>query len=435
MVCAALAIGCPPATGDEIEVKNDSVVDGSQAVLFGDFLAGEEAAVWLTSPCDGDIVAVRIFFLSINPGAQPVIHQNIWIYEAGAFPEPGDVLEQLESPALTPGFLNEFRFIDEQGTTELRVPILTGETFVVSLEFAEPTDIAAGTPSLVRDIDGCQNGRNAVLDLGVFNDWLNFCNFLGGDVFIRAVVDCGEPTGACCLPTGECASGLTSAACSNAGGSYQGNGVTCESVTCPQPEMACCLGPEACVDLTVAECAIAGGLPAGFGTDCDTHQCYVSGACCFPDGGCSEAVPAEVCTASGGAFHGGGVTCDEADCPQPEGACCFNSLVGTHCFDLEESACALVGHSNWAGPFTRCEDRNVNGVADICECPTIDMDWDGDCDVDGDDYAQFESCRTGGATMSGPLCQCFDTNGDQSIGVLDFADLQILYTDPGQGCP
>ena len=434
LVCVGGAILCSSAIAVPIEVKNDSIVDGSNASLFGGFAIGEQAASWLTSPCDGNIVEVRIFFLSSNPGAEPVIHRNIWIYEGGTFPAPGAVLQQLESPALTPGFLNGFDTIDEQGTP-LSIPVSAGETFVVSLEIGESTNIFAGEPSLVRDLDGCQPGRNALFEIGFFNDWVDFCIFLDGDVVIRAVVECGEPTGACCLPSGDCASAVTAAVCTAASGEYQGDGVSCEATACPQPSVACCFGPGSCVDLTEGDCSSAGGFTAGPDTDCATHACFVSGACCFLDGGCAADVPAEACSAAGGTFQGDGVTCESANCPQPEGACCFTNLIGTQCISLTATDCDIIPESNWAGPLTNCADWDGSLVADACECGDIDQDWDGDCDVDGSDYANFELCRTGGTAMAGPLCQCFDIDGDLGVSVLDFADLQVNYTGPGAGCP
>lgn len=427
LACIVLPFICSIAGAEEVVVKNDSVANGVDAVILGGFATGEQSAVWLTSPCDGTLVAVQIFWLSRDPGAQPVIHQNISIRQAGAFPTPGAVLQQLEAPALTPGLLNEFRFGD--GGAPIDIPVVIGQTFVVSLQYAEPTDLDSGT--VVRDIDGCQSGRNALFD----GQWRDFCSLLLGDLAIRAVVDCGDPAGACCLPSGQCTPGLTAAACTGGSGDYQGDGVSCESVSCPEPTAACCSGSEGCLDLTAGECFTTGGLTAGAGTDCDSYECNVLGACCFLDGGCAPDVPAEACNADGGTFQGEDVTCQNADCPQPEGACCFTNLTGTHCFSLTETDCQVITESNWAGQFTNCRDSDVNQTADACECGQIDQDWDGDCDVDGSDYARFEMCRTDGDAMAGPLCQCFDTNGDFGVSVLDFADLQVNYTGPGTGCP
>lgn len=432
LACAVLPFMCPAAHAAEVVVKNDSLVDGGISFIIGDFAIRDQASVWLTSPCDGAIVAAQIFWLSDPPGAPLVIHENVWIHEAGKFPAPGNELARLESPLLTSGVLNEFRTIDEQGSL-LNIPVAMGQTFVVSLEYAEPTFIDSGSPSVVRDVDGCQSGRNAVLDIK--SGWFDICLFIGGDFVIRAVVDCSDLTGACCLPSGQCAPGLTAAACSGAGGDYQGDGVSCESVSCPQPTVACCFGPESCLDLTAGDCSTAEGFTAGAGTDCDSHECFVTGACCFVDGGCAAGVPAEVCFSVDATFQGEGVTCENANCPQPEGACCFTTLNGTQCFSLTADDCLVISESNWAGPFTNCADFDSSLVADACECGEIDQDWDGDCDVDGSDYANFELCRTDGTAMAGPLCQCFDTNGDLGISVLDFAELQVNYTGPGTGCP
>ena len=79
-------------------------------------------------------------------------------------------------------------------------------------------------------------------------------------------------TGACCLPSGAC---VTSSAtgCTNQGGTYQGDGVLCGSITCPQPPTGgCCKFDGTCTVGTAAACTAAGGTYRGDGTDC-TNPC------------------------------------------------------------------------------------------------------------------------------------------------------------------
>jgi hypothetical protein len=56
-------------------------------------------------------------------------------------------------------------------------------------------------------------------------------------------------------------------------------------------------------------------------------------------------------------------------------------------------------------------------------------DWDGDGDVDLEDYAHFSQCVTGpaGGAM-GPGCSAFDFDGDVDVDLADFHDLQSGFT-------
>lgn len=155
-------------------------------------------------------------------------------------------------------------------------------------------------------------------------------------------------TGACCIEF-EC-SELTSAACMDAGGVYQGDGVACTDLLC-RPVGACCLPEDPfCEELNDIECDAQGGTFLGDGVACDSDDaagCYprrccrgfdctielesectssggtpgpplsdcsttdpcgtpppVTGACCDIDGRCSLQTEAD-CIAGGGAFVGG----------------------------------------------------------------------------------------------------------------------------------
>ncbi len=54
-------------------------------------------------------------------------------------------------------------------------------------------------------------------------------------VFSFDCAPCVVPTGACCLPNGDCADDQTEDACLNQGGTYQGDDTDCANVNCPQP--------------------------------------------------------------------------------------------------------------------------------------------------------------------------------------------------------
>lgn len=111
------------AVAEEVVVKNDSLADGGNGAIQAGFDAGESAAAWLTSPCNGRIVAVQIFWKSLTGGQPPSLEQSITIFGNGTFPQPGPILALLEGPVMTDGFINEFRYLDELNTIPIDVPI------------------------------------------------------------------------------------------------------------------------------------------------------------------------------------------------------------------------------------------------------------------------------------------------------------------------
>ena len=418
-----VGVSASAAFSTEVTVQNDSFVSGGSAVIVGGFHPGEQAAVWLTSPCDGTIVALQVAWLASDPGATFSLERNIWVYDGGTFPNPGAVLEQLEGPVLWPGVINEYRYLDDNNSFPINIPVTAGQTFVVSLEFDNYTYPLSG--SVVRDVDGCQNGRNALYDTG--GSWSNFCALLAGDLVIRAVIDCEDPIGACCLPSGDCSDGLTEAACAAMDGTYQGDDVLCSEVECPQPTEACCFLPEGCLDLSVDDCYIAAGYPQGPGTDCNSTVCFPTGACCMPDGSCVDEMPEEDYLAADGTFQGDDVLCSEVECPQPAGACCLSN---GNCLELDEADCGVIPNSSWAGIGTDCDDADENGTADDCEA--VPGDCDGDGDIDLSDFFTFQTCFTG--PDGGPVgqeCECVDFDDDDDVDLQDFLAFQTSFTGPG----
>lgn len=180
------------AGANEVTLKNDSLTDNSSGTIQAGFASGEKAAAWLTSPCDGNLVAVQVFWRSLFGGAAQSIEDSIDIYRAGTFPNPGDLAQEIGGPVLTDGVLNEYRYLDENNTIPLSVPVAQNETVAVALTFAEAPDPSEG-PSVVNDADGIQPNRNAIYaDLGGGN-FMWFSNStlgVNGDWVIRAVVDC-----------------------------------------------------------------------------------------------------------------------------------------------------------------------------------------------------------------------------------------------------
>lgn len=184
----ALVSTALPSGAAEMTVKNDSVTDFSQVAVQAGFAASEQAAAWLTSPCNGNIVAVQVFWRSLLGGAPAAFGDSIRIYQAGTFPVPGTQLEVLVAPLLNDGFLNEYRFLDENNTIPLMVPVMENQVFVVSFRFDSAPPLTG--PSVVTDIDGCQAGKNGLFAIPP-SSWFSACSLgVSGDFVLRAVVDC-----------------------------------------------------------------------------------------------------------------------------------------------------------------------------------------------------------------------------------------------------
>jgi hypothetical protein len=310
-LCVVVVAFAPrSANSAEVTLQNDSITAGDTGGLQGGFGAGESAASWLTSSCDGTIVAVQVLWRSLTGTAPQSIEDSITIRSAGAYPTPGAALETIVGPVMTDGVINEFRFLDENSTIPLSVPVTNGQTFVVEFKFL---NTVPGTgPTVVNDVDGCvTNGNSAFVSLGGPLSWIDLCILVSGDWVIRAVVDCG--------------------------------------VVVP-PEQACCFeNPVGCSDLTPANCGIAGGIAQGPSTTCLT-PCFPTGACCNADGTCSLDVSEVDCLASGGTYRGDATDCT-MPCPQPEGACCLSN---ENCLELTEASCTAIPDASWAGAGTTC---------------------------------------------------------------------------------
>lgn len=269
-VASLLASVCSTsAIADEVTVKNDSLVNGDTVAICPCFTAGEEAAVWLTSPCDGDIVAIQIFWKSILGGAALSIEDSVIVYQGGSFPNPGSIKDSFDGPVLTDGGMNEYRYSDDNQVIPISIPVTAGEEFVVSLRFGNQNNLNQLLPSIVADTDSCQSGKNAVKVNGT--TWTDSCSLgVSGDWVIRAVIDCsGEPTGAACLPDGTCAEGMTEADTLAMGGAWNGPGSLCADAEC----LGACYIPatKECVQFDLSTCDIVGGTWSGPGsTDCNT---------------------------------------------------------------------------------------------------------------------------------------------------------------------
>jgi len=180
-----------PLLAAEVTVKNDNLTDFSAGVIQAGFVTGEKAASWLTSPCAGNIVAVQVFWRSFSGTTGQLLGGSIDIHRAGTFPTPGPLAVEVAGPLLTDGVLNEYRYLDDNSTIPLVVPVTQNETFVVSYEFSE--DPPGSGPSVVNDADGIQTNRNAIYAQLAPNTfvWFNSATLgVTGDWVVRAVVDC-----------------------------------------------------------------------------------------------------------------------------------------------------------------------------------------------------------------------------------------------------
>jgi len=415
------------ARGEDILVKNDSIVDFGYAVIVGDFIPGEQAGARLTSPCNGTIIAVHVLWLEGQLGNPPSLEEAIHIYDGGTFPQPGAELALLEGPVLTPGYWNAFQYLDEEQQIPLQVPVTAGQRFYVTLEFANETDVGHGGASVVRDTDGYHSGCNVLYGYipGYGWHWWDFNGFpvyLAGDIAIRAVVHCPGATGACCHADGTCTNAVEQSGC-QAFGDVWHEGLTCAQITC-NPRGACCRN-NGCLQLVEQSlCQAINGVYAGDGTNCNDNVC-VPGACCVLEtGDCLQLFEFQ-CAAIGGSFQGHGTSCDPNPCPQPQGACC----VDIFCIPGQlEASCTSAG-GEWAGAWTTCADNDHNGVADVCENPCVGQTLgDANCDgnVDGFDIQPFVQAMTdpGAWEAAHPDCDLLCVCALNGSGAVDGFDIQ-----------
>jgi hypothetical protein len=193
----------------------------------------------------------------------------------------------------------------------------------------------------------------------------------------------GDPSGACCI--GTSCTYVTEAACAAAGGSYQGDYVSCTSNPCGgDPTGACCVGAS-CSTATQADCNAAGGSYQGDGTSCSGDPCGgggcpageiedCNGNCCpdywVGDGYCDD-----------GTYSWNGVpiylNCDQFDC---DGGDCPDCGGGGGCPAGEIEDCnGNCCPDYWVGDGY-CDDGTYswNGVPIYLNCDQFDCDG-GDC--------------------------------------------------------
>jgi len=129
-----------------------------------------------------------------------------------------------------------------------------------------------------------------------------------------------------------------------------GFGADCTPV---EPTGGCCMSSGDCATYTEDQCAAMGGGYLGDDSDCSA---CIHGACCYGDGTCAETLD----TACTGSFVGG--SCADAGCQPVAGACCLD---GVTCIDdLDEASCDAFGGELIDG--ATCADMPCGVGNDTC---------------------------------------------------------------------
>lgn len=414
LAAASIALTNLSALAQEIVVKNDSLPDvfpptGVSVGFQIYFNTNEEANVWLTAPCTGTIVAIDILWMASGGSAPITLENAITLYQPSTFPAHSNTPLnnqfptpttpcELIGPAMQSGNgMYEFRFLDENNSVPLSVPVTAGQTFVLSFEFGE--DHAnegppwGGVPTIPIDLDGCHAGRNGIF--GIPGGYLNWCQFGSGDFVMRVKMVCGAVTGACCLPNGTCQEGVTQGTCTSLQGTFQGPNSTCAGANC-QPMGACCVGGN-CSQMTQAQCSAASGQFQGVGVPCRGNTC-TTGACCV-NGNCSIMTQA-ACTTAGGTYLGNNTTCNANSCL---GACCVPAT--QQCANVTQPTCAAF-NGTFQGIGTNCSTFVCFPMGACCL-------ENGTCNAGPMSPAQ---CQALGGTFAGNNSTCATANCQPPVG-------------------
>lgn len=184
-VLAGATFAAGPASGAEIELRNDSLLDGGSGAVQAGFVAGEiGGAVFSPDPSlfPLQVTRVQIFWRSFFGGQPDTLGRAIKFYQGGTGnpPTPVEVFS-LDGPVLADGFLNEF------DVTPFDINFASGP-FTIGFQF--DTSPTLFDPSLVTDTDGCQAGKNVIF--AIPGGWTNGCSLgISGDFVIRCFVETG----------------------------------------------------------------------------------------------------------------------------------------------------------------------------------------------------------------------------------------------------
>jgi hypothetical protein len=480
---------CPPT----VATYTDANFEGGSFTVQAGFAQQEIAAVSFVLPASAFPIKINTAEMIFATQSSAVTTTTQWSFLVWSgtpatgtlefeFNSDGDILPHIVIPPGTNG-VNVQVSVDAGDPEQIILQDPGNHTFSIGYRIdvhnnqtQNPCFVAPPTSSNAfptTDVSGLANPDNNWLfgvNCGPFGcpangGWARFSALPGacrpnGDWVIRTSwesVNCSEPVGACCLPSGACEI-RTQAACVAASGTFQGANVLCGSVNCPLPPQACCFpSTGGCLNLTPTNCANAGGIPGGTGTACATYVCFPMGACCLPNGSCIGPVSPTNCQAQGGTFQGNSTTCGTVNCPIPSGACCF---ADGFCLDLSPTDCTTAG-GTFQGLGTTCATTTCPIPTGACcfatgACLTLSQD---DCATGGGAY-QGDNTPCGKATCS-PACPCdfnasgvlnsqdffdflscffttgctdADFNADQQVNSQDFFDFLSCFFAPPAGC-
>ena len=225
--------------------------------------------------------------------------------------------------------------------------------------------------------------------------------FFAGELTDCQSIDCPLPTGACCLG-GDLCDELTEFDCTDGGYEYLDDDTTCDDVNPCVRVGSCCLTDESCAQVSETACAAMGGEYGGDATECTPELCVLVGACCA-EGVCLD-LTLDECDGILGTYFGDGTDCASQSCP--DGACCLGDV----CFDgIGQLVCEQVGI--YLGDDTVCDPETS------CECAV-----DADC-------PEGETCNPETAQCEVSSCEG-DANGDGVVDPLDSGFVLARF-----GCP
>jgi hypothetical protein len=257
------------------------------------------------------------------------------------------------------------------------------------------------------------NWLSALTTCGTLCDGLNrFENLFpllcrpSGDWIIRATFECSI-AGACCDVDGFCTDNVNGNDCTNAGGTFMGQGSMCGALNCPTPVGACCLSGECLDDVAESVCeSLTDAFYMGNGSPCDGALCAL-GACCMEDGSCEDFMPIE-CSLAAGTYEGAETSCATFDCPQPRGSCCIE----TTCVENQaRDTCEALG--TWNGSGSTCDPDPCGPdcpVAAILEATPAD----GTVDARQPHDPASALIRQGIGSVSEPIVVTLDVTGAEA---------------------
>lgn len=113
----------------------------------------------------------------------------------------------------------------------------------------------------------------------------------------------------------------------------------------------------------------------------------------------------------------------------PEGTCQVIPNLAGRCF--REVVDGALGGSNNATITVDAAHRTENQSIQFLSSPHTSADFDGDCDVDADDYAHLRDCISGPSISQLPQgCENADFDKDNDVDQSDFGVFQRCWSGP-----